>query len=288
MIAPDLIGHGDSATPRGDYSLGAHAASIRDLLTDDRGRAGDDRRPLARRRRRDAVLLPIPPAHRAPGADLQRRPRPRGQPAAARRRAARLGRAAAARDAAAAGRRARRRRRAAARPAATPPASTCRRSRGRCGPLQEPGSRRAFLQTLRSVIDVHGQKVSARDRLYLLERHADPDRLGRARPHDPDRARPRGRSGRSPTAASRPCRGPPTSPTSKTPRASPPSSATSSPPPPPAGSTTPSGETCWPAGAGPRMPPASPERGYSTSAIARFDFGPGSGPPAGSGSRSGR
>src|ERR1700750_3270289 len=33
VIAPDLIGHGDAATPRGDYSLGAHAASIRDLLT---------------------------------------------------------------------------------------------------------------------------------------------------------------------------------------------------------------------------------------------------------------
>src|SRR3954453_11174273 len=32
VIAPDLIGHGDSATPRGDYSIGAHAASIRDLL----------------------------------------------------------------------------------------------------------------------------------------------------------------------------------------------------------------------------------------------------------------
>jgi pimeloyl-ACP methyl ester carboxylesterase len=32
VIAPDLIGHGDSATPRGDYSLGAHAATIRDLL----------------------------------------------------------------------------------------------------------------------------------------------------------------------------------------------------------------------------------------------------------------
>src|SRR3954452_12459574 len=31
-IAPDLIRHGDPATPRGDYSLGAHAASIRDLL----------------------------------------------------------------------------------------------------------------------------------------------------------------------------------------------------------------------------------------------------------------
>src|ERR1700728_3509372 len=32
VVAPDLIGHGDSAAPRGDYSLGAHAASIRDLL----------------------------------------------------------------------------------------------------------------------------------------------------------------------------------------------------------------------------------------------------------------
>src|SRR3954466_6770811 len=32
VIVPDLIGHGASATPRGDYSLGAHAASIRDLL----------------------------------------------------------------------------------------------------------------------------------------------------------------------------------------------------------------------------------------------------------------
>jgi len=33
VIAPDLVGHGDSATPRGDYSLGAHAAVIRDLLS---------------------------------------------------------------------------------------------------------------------------------------------------------------------------------------------------------------------------------------------------------------
>jgi pimeloyl-ACP methyl ester carboxylesterase len=36
------------------------------------------------------------------------------------------------------------------------------------GPLSDPGSRRAFLETLRSVIDVQGQRVSARDRLYLL------------------------------------------------------------------------------------------------------------------------
>jgi pimeloyl-ACP methyl ester carboxylesterase len=32
VVAPDLIGHGDSAKPRGDYSLGAHASGIRDLL----------------------------------------------------------------------------------------------------------------------------------------------------------------------------------------------------------------------------------------------------------------
>jgi pimeloyl-ACP methyl ester carboxylesterase len=32
VIAPDLLGHGNSAKPRGDYSLGAHAAGVRDLL----------------------------------------------------------------------------------------------------------------------------------------------------------------------------------------------------------------------------------------------------------------
>jgi pimeloyl-ACP methyl ester carboxylesterase len=32
VIAPDLLGHGHSAKPRGDYSLGAYAVSIRDLL----------------------------------------------------------------------------------------------------------------------------------------------------------------------------------------------------------------------------------------------------------------
>src|ERR1044072_9286773 len=33
VVAPDLIGHGDSATPPGDYSLRALAPSIRDLLS---------------------------------------------------------------------------------------------------------------------------------------------------------------------------------------------------------------------------------------------------------------
>lgn len=32
VVAPDLLGHGESAKPRGDYSLGAYAASVRDLL----------------------------------------------------------------------------------------------------------------------------------------------------------------------------------------------------------------------------------------------------------------
>jgi pimeloyl-ACP methyl ester carboxylesterase len=32
VIAPDLIGHGRSAKPRGDYSLGAYAAGVRDLI----------------------------------------------------------------------------------------------------------------------------------------------------------------------------------------------------------------------------------------------------------------
>jgi len=33
VIAPDLLGHGRSAKPRGDYSLGAYASGLRDLLS---------------------------------------------------------------------------------------------------------------------------------------------------------------------------------------------------------------------------------------------------------------
>lgn len=32
VIAPDMLGHGDTAKPRGDYSLGAFATGLRDLL----------------------------------------------------------------------------------------------------------------------------------------------------------------------------------------------------------------------------------------------------------------
>jgi pimeloyl-ACP methyl ester carboxylesterase len=33
LIAPDFLGHGGSSTPRGDYSLGAHASRVRDIVT---------------------------------------------------------------------------------------------------------------------------------------------------------------------------------------------------------------------------------------------------------------
>jgi pimeloyl-ACP methyl ester carboxylesterase len=39
VVAPDLLGHGESAKPRGDYSLGAYASGVRDLL----GALGHDR-----------------------------------------------------------------------------------------------------------------------------------------------------------------------------------------------------------------------------------------------------
>src|ERR1700690_1368241 len=32
VLAVDLLGHGESAKPRGDYSLGAHASTIRDVM----------------------------------------------------------------------------------------------------------------------------------------------------------------------------------------------------------------------------------------------------------------
>ncbi len=47
VVAPDLLGHGESARPRGEYSLGAHANMLRDLLNALGSRAGHLRRPIA-------------------------------------------------------------------------------------------------------------------------------------------------------------------------------------------------------------------------------------------------
>ncbi len=168
VIAPDLIGHGDSAAPRGDYSLGAHAASVRDLLAAigieratlvghslgggvamqffyqfpqrverlvlvSSGGLGHDVSPLLRTAALPGMstLLSLTIHSRLLGRlwDGGARLRERG-----------LG-------------------------AGLYLQAIARALR----PLETADARGAFLHTLRSVIDVHGQRVSATDRLYLLE-----------------------------------------------------------------------------------------------------------------------
>jgi pimeloyl-ACP methyl ester carboxylesterase len=168
VVAPDLIGHGDSAAPRGDYSLGAHAASIRDLLAAigiDRativghslgggvamqffyqfpqrverlvlissGGLGRDVSPLLRTAALPGIsaLLSLTIHPRLVGRlwDAGSRLRERGSSIGVNLQA------------------------------------VARALR----PLENPDAQGAFLHTLRSVIDVHGQRVAATDRLYLLE-----------------------------------------------------------------------------------------------------------------------
>jgi pimeloyl-ACP methyl ester carboxylesterase len=168
VVAPDLLGHGDSATPRGDYSLGAHAASIRDLLA----AIGIDRATMVGHslgggvamqffwqfpQRTERLVLvssgglgaEVSPALRSaalPGASLL-------LSAAANRHVvdglSRAGTALRRRDVGL--------------------GVQLHAAARALKPLSNPGSREAFLHTLRSVIDGRGQRVSARDRLYLLE-----------------------------------------------------------------------------------------------------------------------
>jgi pimeloyl-ACP methyl ester carboxylesterase len=167
VVAPDLIGHGDSATPRGDYSLGAHAATIRDLLTT----IGVERATIVGHSLGGGVAMQF--FYQFPqrterlvlvsSGGLGREVSP-------------LLRGAALPGAALGLRVAANRRVVAALQGAGRSLRGCGISKGvyleavarALRPLGEPGSRRAFLQTLRSVIDVHGQHVSAVDRLYLL------------------------------------------------------------------------------------------------------------------------
>jgi pimeloyl-ACP methyl ester carboxylesterase len=167
VIAPDLIGHGDSPVVRGDYSLGAHASSIRDLLA----ALGVERATIVghslgggiamqffyqfpQRTERLALVSsgglgrevsPLLRGAALPGASI-------GLWAAAHPRVLN--------GLWALGARVRR----SGRGAGVYLQAVARALR----PLERPGARRAFLQTLRSVIDVHGQRVSAVDRLYLL------------------------------------------------------------------------------------------------------------------------
>jgi pimeloyl-ACP methyl ester carboxylesterase len=167
VVAPDLIGHGDSAAVRGDYSLGAHACSIRDLLTT----IGIDRATVVGHSLGGGIAMQF--FYQFPqrverlalvssgGLGHKVSPMLRG--------AALPGAAAA--IWLVANRR--------VREAIDRTGGAMRARRNRKGiylqavaramrPLQEAAARRAFLQTLRAVIDIRGQHVSAMDRLYLL------------------------------------------------------------------------------------------------------------------------
>ena len=165
VIAPDLLGHGDSSKPSGDYSLGAYANGIRDLL----GALGEERGTIVGHSLGGGVALQF--AYQFPercerlvlvsSGGLGRELHP-------------LLRAAALPGAEAvlpwlcvAGRRS---------------VGTAAHLLGRIGlrasadleeiwrnfvSLEEPAARQAFMHTVRSIIDLGGQRVSATDRLYL-------------------------------------------------------------------------------------------------------------------------
>src|SRR4051794_40375708 len=164
VIAPDLLGHGASATPRGDYSLGAHASGVRDLLT----ALGHERVTVVGHSLGGGIAMQF--AYQFPE------------------RTERLGLV----SSGGLGREVHLVLRAAALPGAdwVLPVLTSARvigfgrqvaaalKKGRLAPdgdvavlaqgfasLDSTGSRQAFLHTVRAVIDVEGQRVSANDRL---------------------------------------------------------------------------------------------------------------------------
>src|SRR3954467_8709013 len=167
VIAPDLIGHGDSARPRGDYSLGAHAASIRDLLA----AIGVDRATIVGHSLGGGVAMQF--FYQFP----QRVERlalvssgGRGREVSPMLRGAAMPGAAALLAAAAnprvlgvlSGSGSRMRERGYRKGIYLQQIASALR------PLEHTDARKAFLHTLRSVIDARGQRVSAVDRLYLL------------------------------------------------------------------------------------------------------------------------
>jgi len=168
VIAPDLIGHGDSAAPRGDYSLGAHAASIRDLLA----AIGIERATIVGHSLGGGVAMQF--FYQFPqrverlvlisSGGLGREVTPTLRTAALPGVAVMLSATIRPRLLAAlAGGGARLRERGVGAGVYMQAAARALR------PLENADARQAFLHSLRAVIDVHGQRVSATDRLYLLE-----------------------------------------------------------------------------------------------------------------------
>ena len=165
VVAPDLLGHGESAKPMGDYSLGAYASGLRDLL----GALGIERATLVGQSLGGGVAMQL--AYQHP--ELCERLVLVGSGGLGREVSWML--------------------RALALPAAeyVIPVLFPRfvrtggekvvaffRNRGVRAPhiaemwsayasLTETENRRAFIRTVRAVIDPGGQSVSARDRLYL-------------------------------------------------------------------------------------------------------------------------
>jgi pimeloyl-ACP methyl ester carboxylesterase len=158
VVAPDLHGHGHSAGPEGDYSLGAHAAGIRDVLS----QLGIDRATMVGHSLGGGVAMQF--FYQFPerterlvlvsSGGLGREVSWPLRAAAAPGVEALLGAATSRPVLAALGRLARR-------------APTLGPAHRALSGLDTAESRRGFLWTLRSVIDLHGQRVDAHDRLYL-------------------------------------------------------------------------------------------------------------------------
>jgi pimeloyl-ACP methyl ester carboxylesterase len=166
VVAPDLPGHGDSDKPRGDYSLGAHASAVRDLL----GALGHDRATIVGQSFGGGVAMQLAYQHPeccerlvlVSSGGL-------GQEVALLLRALTLPGAEHLLPIACNGR---------VRDVGTAVTGWLDRIGLRPVPvvaemwrsfasLSDGATREAFQHTLRSVVDLHGQRVSAADRLYL-------------------------------------------------------------------------------------------------------------------------
>ena len=187
VIAPDLIGHGESAKPRGDYSLGAYASGIRDLLL----ALGHERATFVGHSLGGGVAMQL--AYQFPehcerlvlvasgglGREINALLRAASLPGselvlpflvddrvvgAGRLIGSLLGRI-----------------------GLRVHTDVGEVLRGHAS-LSDGEARAAFLHTLRPIVDLRGQRVDATDRLYLAQSIPVPDHLGRARSDHPGRA----------------------------------------------------------------------------------------------------